>query len=247
MAEEGFKIDLTKLPQHVAIIMDGNGRWAKSHNLPRTSGHIEGVRRVEEIIIAASKMGIKVLTLFTFSTENWRRPQNEISVLMQTLIDILNKKVGKLNEYNMRFQMIGRLQGIPPDVLKTIENTTEKTKTNTGMILNMAFNYGARLEIVDAVREIASKVKQGQLNIEEITEDSISERLYTKGLPDPDLLVRTSGEQRVSNFLLWQCSYAEFYFTEKFWPEFNEQELRKAIFDFQNRERRYGTVGSRVS
>lgn len=230
------------LPKHVAIIMDGNGRWAKSRHLPRTSGHIEGVKRVEEIVYFASARGIKVLTLFTFSTENWNRPQEEVSMLMKMLITVLNKKIQQLNKKKIRLQFIGRKEGVPASVLKTIHGATELTKNNDGMTLNMAFNYGGRLEILDAVKNIAAAVKNGQMQVSDITEETLSQLLYTKGLPDPDLLIRTSGEKRISNFLLWQLSYAEFYFTDKFWPDFNEHEFEKALSDFKRRERRYGKV-----
>ena len=230
------------LPQHVAIIMDGNGRWAQSRHLPRTSGHIEGVKRVEEIVYFASARGIKVLTLFTFSTENWNRPKQEVSMLMKMLITVLNKKIQELNKKNIRLQLIGRREGVPASVLKTILSATELTKDNEGMTLNMAFNYGGRLEILDAVKSIAAAVKNDQLQLSDITEETLSQLLYTKGLPDPDLLIRTSGEKRISNFLLWQLSYSEFYFTDKFWPDFNKDEFEKALTDFKHRERRYGKV-----
>ncbi|HLD70085.1 MAG TPA: isoprenyl transferase [Candidatus Omnitrophota bacterium] len=230
------------LPQHVAIIMDGNGRWAKSRHLPRTSGHIEGVKRVEEIVYFASARGIKVLTLFTFSTENWSRPKQEVSMLMRMLITVLNKKIQELNKKNIRLRLIGRKEGVPQSVLKTILSATELTKNNDGMILNMAFNYGGRLEILDAVKTIAAAVKNNEMQTEDITEDTLNQLLYTKGLPDPDLLIRTSGEKRISNFLLWQLSYSEFYFTDKFWPDFNKDEFEKALTDFKRRERRYGKV-----
>lgn len=237
-----MKLMATNLPRHVAIIMDGNGRWAKTRNLPRTSGHMEGIKRVEEIIDAASDMGIKALTLFTFSTENWQRPQREIAVLMQTLSEVLQKKVEKLNRKNIRFQLIGRREGIPSEVWKSISSTIEKTRRNTGMVLNMAFNYGSRLEIIDAVRSIVRAVEEGKLKVDHISETTMNQSLYTHGLPDPDLLIRTSGEQRISNFLLWQLSYAELYFTEKCWPDFDRMEFAKAIEEYQNRERRYGRV-----
>src|SRR3989338_241526 len=230
------------LPQHVAIIMDGNGRWAKSRHLPRTSGHIEGVKRVEEIVYFASARGIKVLTLFTFSTENWSRPKQEVSMLMRMLITVLNKKIQELNKKNIRLRLIGRKEGVPQSVLKTILSATELTKNNDGMILNMAFNYGGRLEILDAVKTIAAAVKNNEMQTEDITEETLNQLLYTKGLPDPDLLIRTSGEKRISNFLLWQLSYSEFYFTDKFWPDFNKDEFEKALTDFKRRERRYGKV-----
>jgi len=230
------------MPQHVAIIMDGNGRWATQRHLPRTHGHLEGVKRVEEIIDVARQWGIKALTLYTFSTENWNRPQQEVTMLMETLLIVLARNMKKLIEDGIRFQFIGRREGVPEKVLKTMDLAQGQTKHNSSLILNLAFNYGGRLEILDAVKTVAAQVRDQKLQLEEITEESFSQRLYTAGLPDPDLLIRTSGEKRISNFLLWQLSYAEFYFTEKFWPEFDKEEFRKAILDFQSRERRYGNI-----
>lgn len=237
-----FNKVMNKIPQHVAIIMDGNGRWAQSRNLSRTQGHAEGIKRVEEIVNAASRRGIKVLTLYTFSTENWNRPEHEVNVLMGMLTHILTSKIKKLQNENIRFQMIGRREGIPDSVLQAINRMTEDTKKSTGLILNMAFNYGARLEIIDAVKKITNEVKREKLNLDEIDERVISDALYTVGLPDPDLLIRTSGEQRISNFLLWQLSYAEFYFTETNWPDFTEDEFQKALDEYQKRNRRFGNV-----
>ena len=233
---------IRNLPQHVAIIMDGNGRWAAVRKKPRFHGHVEGVKRVEEIVEAAGRMGIKILTLFAFSTENWHRPRQEVSMLMATLCSVLEQKGRKLFEGNVRLHFIGRREGAPVAVIKSIEKTMELTKHNDGLVLNLAFNYGSRLEIVDAIRAIASRVDKGKLSVDEITEETVDQSLYTVGMPDPDLLIRTSGEQRISNFLLWQLSYAEFYFTETFWPDFNEKEFRKAIDDYQHRERRFGKV-----
>ena len=238
---------MNPVPKHIAIIMDGNGRWAKSHNLDRTQGHIEGMKRVEEIVDIAYDCGVEVLTLYTFSTENWTRPETEVSMLMQMLTTALGKKINKLKESNIKFQTIGRKDRIPKAVLEVIERVTEETKNNTGLILNLAFNYGSRCELVDAIRLIAHQIKDRRITPEQINEDLISEFLYTKNLPDPDLLVRTSGEKRISNFLLWQLSYAEFYFTEKYWPEFDVQEFKKAILDYQNRERRFGAVAAAKS
>lgn len=229
-------------PQHIAIIMDGNGRWAKSHNLPRTQGHIEGVRRVEEIIHAAAKHGIKVLTVFTFSTENWNRPESEVMLLLNMITTVLQKKQQVLMKLNVKFGLIGRRDQIPPPLLSAIDEIINVTKSNTGMLLNMAFNYGSRIEILDAVRSLASEVREGRMGLDDITEEAFSSKLYTHGMPDPDLLIRTSGEKRISNFLLWQLSYAEFYFTEKFWPEFDTVEFEKALTDFRCRERRFGNV-----
>ena len=237
--------DFERMPRHVAIIMDGNGRWAQKRNQPRTRGHLEGVKRVEEVVSAARLMGIKVLTLYTFSTENWTRPQSEVSMLMRTLITVLNSKVMNLHKRNIRLQFIGKKNGIPDAVLKTLSAAAELTRNNTGLIVNLAFNYGSRIEILEAVRKIAAAVKKDEMSLEDIDEKNFSEALYTRDLPDPDLLIRTSGEQRISNFLLWQLSYAELYFTEKFWPEFDEKEFRKAIADYQGRDRRYGSVAER--
>ena len=235
------------IPQHVAIIMDGNGRWAQKRHWPRTRGHIEGVKRVEEIVQTAGEMGVKVLTLYTFSTENWTRPQGEVSMLMRTLVTVLGTKIEKLRKNNVRFQTIGQKEGIPDAVAKAIHKTVEATKDNTGLILNMAFNYGARAEIIQAVQKITRAVRDHHLAVEDIDEKLISEHLYTKNLPDPDLLIRTSGEERISNFLLWQLSYSELYFTEKFWPEFDRDEFQKAIASFQQRQRRFGDIKAKRS
>jgi undecaprenyl diphosphate synthase len=229
-----------KIPQHVAIILDGNGRWAKSRKLPRTQGHLEGVKRVDEAIETCIKTGIKVLTIYVFSTENWNRPKNEVSMLIHTLIAVLNRKVKKMHEAGVRLQFIGRRQGVPDQVIKGFEEATQLTKNNSKLTVNVAFNYGGRTEILDGISKVIEDVRSGSLKAEQLSEELFSQYLYTKGLPDPDLLIRTSGEKRISNFLLWQLSYAEFYFTEKYWPDFNEVEFLKAIDDFQNRERRYG-------
>jgi undecaprenyl diphosphate synthase len=235
-------MDKEKLPRHVAIIMDGNGRWAKARGLVRTQGHVEGVKRVEEIIKAARKIGIEYLTIYAFSTENWSRPQDEVSMLMRTFIAVLSQKAKELNANGVKINFIGRRQGVPQEVLKAMDGARDLTAHNTAMTLNVAFNYGSRIEIVDAVKAIADDVAAGKLRSDAIDEKLIGERLYTQGQPDPDLLIRTSGELRISNFLLWQASYAELYFTEKCWPEFTEEELRKALADFAQRDRRWGGV-----
>jgi len=239
------KIDKTKIPQHVAIIMDGNGRWAESQSLPRAHGHIQGVKRVEEIIDVAQEIGIKVVTLFTFSTENWDRPENEVSLIMNILTTVLEKKLQKLKNDNIQLRTIGRTDRIPEPLLKTLNDVMNETKQNTGLIVNLAFNYGARLEIIDAVQKIVKSVQNGEIDIDGISEETVSRALYTKDLPDPDLLIRTSGEQRISNFLLWQLSYAEFYFTDKLWPDFSAEEFKRAIINYQSRERRYGKLTAR--
>ncbi len=232
----------SNIPQHVAIIMDGNGRWAKQQHLSRTQGHAEGIKRVEEIVTAAQRIGIKVLTLYTFSTENWRRPDSEISILMTMLTNVLQQKIRTLKENNIRFRVIGREERVPAAVLRTFQTAISETKNNTGLLVNLAFNYGSRQEIIDAVRKIATAVENRSLAIADIDEKVFTDSLYTRGLPDPDLLVRTSGEKRISNFLLWQLSYSELYFTDKFWPDFTTEELEKAIADYQKRERRYGDL-----
>lgn len=236
------------LPEHVAIIMDGNGRWAKTRGYPRFKGHWEGVDRVEDVAHAANNMGIKYLTLFTFSTENWRRPQDEVSMLMKTVCTVLETRIDKLLKVNIRVLFVGRREGLPEEVQDSIDKAVAITASNTGLTLNLAFNYGGRLEILDATRKIATAVKNGEINAEDIDEAVFEKALYTTGMPDPDLLIRTSGEKRISNFLLWQLAYSEMYFTEKFWPDFGEKEFKKAIADYQKRERRFGksTVDKKV-
>ena len=232
----------THLPSHVAIIMDGNGRWARAHHLTRSQGHLEGVKRVEEIISEASNCGIKVLTIYAFSTENWSRPQEEVSLLMRTLIKVLGQKAKILHKKGIKIQFIGRRLGVPAGVLKTFDQANNLTKDNTGMIFNIAFNYGARAEIIDAIKNIYQDVVQGKFDIRDLNEEKFNQYLYTKGQSEVDLLIRTSGEQRISNFLLWQISYAEFYFTSKYWPEFTVTEFHKALKEFVSRDRRYGGV-----
>ncbi len=233
-----------KVPAHVAIIMDGNGRWAQARHLTRAQGHLEGVKRVEEITQAARKSGVKVLTLYAFSTENWSRPPDEVSMLMRTLVSVLNQKAKELHANGIRIRFIGRRQGIPDHVLAAIQSAETMTKANATMTLNVAFNYGGRAEIVDAAKALALDVKAGRVDMEDISEETLGRYLYTAGQPDPDILIRTSGEQRISNFLLWQLSYAELYFTDKFWPEFTVQEFHKALAEFAGRQRRYGGVRS---
>jgi undecaprenyl diphosphate synthase len=231
------------VPKHVAIIMDGNGRWAKARGLARTQGHLEGVKRVDEIVEAASDAGLEALTLYTFSTENWRRDESEVSMLMQTLVTALGQKLQKMCANKVRLRVSGCRENAPAGVLEAFDRAVEATKGNQGLVLNIAFNYGGRQEILAAVRSIASDCAAGKLSPEAIDDKLFSSRLYTAGLPDPDLLIRTSGEKRISNFLLWQLSYAEFYFTEKYWPDFTPEEFRLALADFAARDRRYGTIG----
>ncbi len=234
------------LPHHVAIIMDGNGRWAKDHHLTRSQGHLEGVKRVEEIVFESCRCGVKVLTLYAFSTENWSRPQDEVSLLMRTFISVLGQKAKELHGNGIKIQFIGRRKGVPEAVLESIDKATALTQNNQAMTLNIAFNYGSRAEIVDAVKSLHQEITQGKLKVDDIDEKEFATHLYTKDESEVDLLIRTSGELRVSNFLLWQVSYAEFYFTSKYWPEFTVEEFHKALKDFANRDRRYGGVLSGV-
>jgi undecaprenyl diphosphate synthase len=235
-------MDKDQLPRHVAIIRDGNGRWAKARGMSRTQGHLEGVKRVEEIIKAAHDIGIEFLTIYAFSTENWSRPQDEVSMIMRTFIMVLGQKARQLGKKGVRINFIGRRQGVPQEVIKAMDEAILATKGNTTMTLNIAFNYGARGEIIDAVKFISCQVRDGKLKTDDIDEKLVSSHLYTQGQPDPDLLIRTSGEERISNFLLWQLSYAELYFTNKCWPEFNEEEFSKALTSYAQRERRWGKV-----
>ena len=229
-------------PEHIAIIMDGNGRWANKRGLPRTAGHKKGVEVVEEIIEAAARLNIKVLTLYAFSTENWIRPKKEVGMLLHALANLLKSKINLLMRNNIRLQAMGDLDSFSPSLKKALESTQKKTSQNTGLIVNLALNYGSRNEIVSAVRQIAQRVSKGILDIKEIDSDLFGQFLFTKDLPDPDLLIRTSGEQRISNFMLWQLSYAELYFCPKLWPDFTKEDLRKAIEEYQTRERRFGGI-----
>ena len=235
-------IDKNNIPRHIAIIMDGNGRWAQEHGFKRTAGHREGIKRVREIIKACAELRVKVLTLFAFSTENWLRPKKEINVLMRYLGNFLEKEVKELHKKGMRFMVIGSKEPLPKNIQVKIKEAQKKTADNTGLTLVLALNYGSRQEIVDAARRFASSVSRGEEKAEALDAGKFGRYLYTAGLPDPDLLIRTSGEMRISNFLLWQLSYAELYFTKKYWPQFLRQDLEEAILEFQNRERRFGGI-----
>lgn len=237
-------IDKNNIPEHVAFIMDGNGRWAKERGLLRTYGHKAGIDRVKEIIDIAGDMGIKVVTFFAFSTENWDRPKREVTMLMRFLNDFLNKQIDYLHKNNIRFITIGRREPVPKYLQAKIEEAVDLTKANTAVTVVLALNYGSRQEIVDAVKIIAGSVMRKELTLKDIDEKSFSRYLYTAGLPDPDLLIRTSGEMRISNFLLWQLSYAELYFSPKFWPDFDRFELETAIKAYQGRERRFGRINA---
>ena len=234
------------VPQHLAIIMDGNGRWAAERSLPRIAGHKEGINSVREITRVCGEIGIKYLTLYTFSTENWKRPDNEVSALMILLLTTIKIEVIELHKNNVRFTTIGDLTKLPSGTKRGILNGIEKTKNNTGLNLCLALNYGSRQEMINAVQLIANNVQEKKLKIDEINETIFSKSLSTSMMPDPDLLIRTSGECRLSNFLLWQSAYTEIFMTDTYWPAFRENELMEAIIEFQNRERRFGKVSEQV-
>jgi len=232
-----------RIPGHVAIIMDGNGRWAKKKGLGRVRGHEEGTESVRVVVRESRHLGIKWLTLYAFSEENWKRPKYEVDTLMGILKSFLKSELDEMLENRIRFQTIGNTEKLPEDVQEILQDTIEKTSRNSGMILTLALSYGGRQEIFQSVRKIAEEIRSGALRIEEITEDLIANSLYTGGMPDPDLLIRTSGEYRVSNFLLWQIAYTEIYITPVLWPDFRKEEYLLAIEEFQKRERRFGSAG----
>ena len=230
------------VPRHVAIIMDGNGRWATRRGLPRVAGHGEGVKSLRSVVRAAGELGVQFLTIYAFSSENWQRPATEVSTLMTLLERSIERELPELMERNVRFRAIGRPDGVPPRVAAGIRRLMETTAGNTGLTLLMAFNYGGRDEMVDAVRALAREVARGDLRPEDIDEGRVARALYTDGVPDPDLLIRTSGEQRLSNFLLWQIAYTEFLMTPTLWPDFGAREFCLAVAEFQQRNRRFGRV-----
>jgi undecaprenyl diphosphate synthase len=233
-------IKLKKIPKHIAIIMDGNGRWAKKKNLPRIFGHKEGAKSVRDITEACAEIGVSYLTLYAFSTENWKRPKNEINFLMNLLYDYLIKEEKTLIKNNIKLDTIGDISKLPENIQKRLNEVKNKTRNNKKMTLILALNYGSRYEITQVVKKIASAVKNGKIKISQINEALISKNLYTSEYPEPDLLIRTSGEQRISNFLLWQIAYAELYISKVLWPDFRRKELYKAIIEYSKRERRYG-------
>ncbi len=239
-------IDLTNLPKHLAIIMDGNGRWAKQKGFLRTLGHESGTKSVKKIIEASGRLGIECLTLYAFSTENWNRPKLEVETLMRVLINALKKELTTLQENNIKLNAIGNLEKLPKSAQKELLDVINKTKDNTAMTLTLALSYGSREEIVNLVRNISKKVKNNIISIDAIDDSIINEHLYTHNLPDVDLLIRTSGEHRISNFLLWQIAYAELYFTDVLWPDFKEQDLYEAILSYQKRERRFGKTSEQI-
>ena len=240
------QIKARKLPNHVAIIMDGNGRWAKQKGLARVFGHRNGVKAVRKTVEAASEIGLKVLTLYAFSTENWNRPKKEIDALMNILISSLKKELSTFQKNDIKLQTIGQTKNLPLKAQKKLQEVIDKTENNTSMILNLALSYGSREEIVNAIKNISKKIVNKELSVEEIDEKIINNHLYTFTLPDVDFLIRTSGEKRLSNFLLWQMAYAELFFTDVLWPDFRKEDFFEAILNFQQRERRFGKISEQI-
>jgi undecaprenyl diphosphate synthase len=241
-----MSIDPKKIPQHVAVIMDGNGRWAKKRAINRIRGHEEGTESARVIVRTSREIGVSWLTLYAFSEENWKRPSLEINALMGILKRFLKSELEEMQENGIRFQTIGRIDKLPKDVQELVRKTVEKTSQNKGMVLCLALSYGARQEISDAVRKISKSIESGDMTSEDITDELISNSLYTNGIPDPDLLIRTSGEYRISNFLLWQIAYTEIYITPVLWPDFRKEEYLLAIEEFQKRERRFGAISEQL-
>lgn len=241
------KIDKNRLPKHIAIIMDGNGRWAKQQGKERVFGHQQGVHSVREATEGAAEIGVKFLTLYAFSTENWNRPKAEIDALMELLVKTIHAETPTLNKNKVRLMAIGDLESLPPNCHKELMEAIDETSHNEGLTLVLALSYSSRWEIVIAAKKIAEQVNAGKLDVNEINDNVFASNLTTKNIPDPELLIRTSGELRISNFLLWQCAYAEFCFLEKMWPEFKREDLFSAILDFQQRERRFGKISEQVN
>jgi len=239
-------LDKGRLPQHVAIIMDGNGRWAEMRGLPRIAGHREGIRSVKEVVTACRKLGIYALTIYAFSLENWRRPPQEIRELMSLLKEYLKKELPTLMKHGIRFRTIGRIERLPGSVIRQIAEAEAATRGNDKMVLTIALSYGGRTEIVDAVRKMLSDFQRGVLTLDQVDEVRLGHYLSTAGLPDPDLMIRTSGEARISNFLLWQMAYTELYFTKTLWPDFRRPDFLQALQDFQSRKRRFGLVQGQI-
>jgi undecaprenyl diphosphate synthase len=245
----GYKneIDLLKLPKHIAIIMDGNGRWAKGKGKLRIFGHHNGVLSVRDVVEGSVELGINYLTLYTFSSENWSRPKLEVMAIMELMVNTINKEINRFMDNNVRLQAIGDLKMLPDKCYTELTNAINKTSVNTGLVVTLALSYSSRKEILQAVKQIAGKVQNGELNIDDIDEEIFENNLYTNGMPNPELLIRTSGEYRISNYLLWQIAYAELYFTSKLWPDFRREDLFEAILDYQKRERRFGLTSEQVN
>ncbi|MGL4739422.1 MAG: isoprenyl transferase [Sarcina sp.] len=235
---EDISLDMDNIPKHIAIIMDGNGRWAKKRGLPRTMGHKAGAETIRKVLRECDDLGVKYLTLYAFSTENWKRPKDEVNAIMKLLVEFLRKEIAELHSNNVKVTTIGDLNKIPQFCQDEIAMAKDLTKDNTGVVLNVAFNYGGRDEIIRAVQ----KCIESGINSNELTEDIFENYLDTSGMPDPDIIIRPSGEQRISNYLLWQCAYSEFWYSNINWPDFKPEDLREAIYDFQNRDRRFGGV-----
>ncbi|SNX55485.1 isoprenyl transferase [Thermoanaerobacterium sp. RBIITD] len=238
----GEKIDMSNIPQHIAIIMDGNGRWAKKRGLVRSLGHRAGMEAVKRVVKASSEIGVKYLTLYAFSTENWKRPVDEINSLMNLLIEYLGREIDELNRNNVKINFIGDISKIPDKCKSKIEEAEKITMNNSGLVLNIALNYGGKDEIVNAVKNICKSILEGKLNLSDIDENVVSNNLYTAGQPDPDLIIRPSGELRISNFMLWQSAYSELWFSDILWPDFDKENLIDAIADYQKRNRRFGGI-----
>ena len=242
LKKESVAVKIEHLPRHIAIIMDGNGRWAKKRGLPRNVGHKEGSKNLKKIVAFCSKLGLNYLTVYAFSTENWKRPKSEVEGLMSLLLEYLRNAETELGGENIRIRVSGDLKGLPEEIQKEVARVTKVTQKNTGMTLNIALNYGGKDDILQAVREIVRDVQAGRLDSRHIDEQSLSMRLYTAGMPDPELIIRTSGENRMSNFLLWQAAYSEFWYTDDLWPDFKEEHIVEAIREFQKRNRRFGGI-----
>lgn len=240
------QIDPNRIPRHIAVTMDGNGRWAQQHGAPRSDGHVAGVDSVRTIIRTASDLGVKYLTLYTFSTENWNRPQEEVDLLLRLIVNVLSGETESLIENNARLHMIGDMDRLPLDSQESLRESFARTAHCTGLQVNLAISYSSRWEITEAVRRIATKAASGDINPREITELTVADHLATAGMPDPDMLIRTGGDERISNFLLWQIAYSELYFTDIYWPEFDADALYRAIIDFQSRERRFGKTSDQI-
>lgn len=236
------QIDPDRLPQHVAVIMDGNGRWAKKRGLPRAAGHRAGIKSLRELTRCCSELGIKILTVYAFSTENWGRPREEVNFLLNLIDEMLERELQRLHENDVQIRIIGRRSTLPATLNAKMARSEELTANNKGLIFNVGFNYGGRAEIVDAVKWAVAAAKRGEIDEENVNESLLSQAMYTAGLPDPDLLIRTGGESRISNFLLWQCAYSELWITPVFWPDFRKIHLLQAICDYQARERRFGRL-----
>lgn len=236
------KIDENRIPRHIAIIMDGNGRWAKEHNLPRSMGHKAGVETIRPIVTECSELGVKYLTLYAFSTENWIRPKEEVTALMKLLVEYLKNEFEELNSKGVVINYIGDIRKLPVECQFELNNAYKNTKDNKGLILNLALNYGGRDEIVHAFKDICRDIKCGKLSEDDINEQVLGKYMYTRDIPDPDIIIRPSGEKRLSNFMLWQCAYSEFWYANIYWPDFKKEDLIQAIIDYQNRDRRFGGI-----